>query len=386
MLLLLPLIYLSFVSLGLPDAALGAAWPAMYGPLGAGLSWAGGVSMIIALGTIVSSLVSQRLNRALGTGRVTALSVVLTAASLLGFSASGSYWQLCLWAVPYGLGAGGVDAALNNYVALHYASRHMSWLHCMWGLGASLGPWIMGRVLSAGRVWNTGFFLLAVIQLVLAGILFFSLPLWKRGEEPEEERGAVLSLGQVLAIPCAKQVLLAFFFYCAAEQIAGLWSGSFLVLHGGLSAQEGATLAGLLFFGVTMGRAISGFLSMKLSDRQMILMGLGIAALGAAVLPLADSAAGYGMGLLLVGLGCAPIYPCIIHLTPQTFGQEQAQAMIGVQMACAYTGTCLMPPLFGLLAEQVGVSLLPWILLATLSGVGGMFLWMERKAGKEQNI
>ena len=386
MLLLLPLIYLSFVSLGLPDAALGAAWPTMYGPLGAGLSWAGGLSMIIALGTVLSSLLSQRLTRTLGTGRVTALSVVLTAVSLLGFSASGAYWQLCLWAIPYGLGAGGVDAALNNYVALHYASRHMSWLHCMWGLGASLGPWIMGRVLSAGRVWNTGFFLLAVIQLVLAGILFFSLPLWKRGEEPEEERGAVLSLGQVLAIPGAKQVLLAFFFYCAAEQISGLWSGSFLVLHGGLTPQDGATLAGLLFFGVTMGRAISGFLSMKLSDRQMILLGLGIAALGAAMLPLADSAAGYGMGLLLVGLGCAPIYPCIIHLTPQTFGREQAQAMIGVQMACAYTGTCLMPPLFGLLAEYVGVGLLPWILLATLSGVGGMFVWMEKRAGKVQNI
>ena len=386
MLLLLPLIYLSFVSLGLPDAALGAAWPAMYGPLGAGLSWAGGVSMIIALGTIVSSLLSQRLNRALGTGRVTALSVALTAASLLGFSASGSYWQLCLWAVPYGLGAGGVDAALNNYVALHYASRHMSWLHCMWGLGASLGPWIMGRVLTAGKVWNMGFFLLAVIQLVLAGILFCSLPLWKKDEDGEQESGAVLSLGQVLAIPGAKQVMLAFFFYCAAEQISGLWSGSFLVLHGGLSAQDGAQLAALLFLGVTLGRALSGFLTMKLSDRQMVLLGLSVAALGSAVLPAADGAVGYGAGLLLVGLGCAPIYPCIIHLTPQTFGREQAQAMIGVQMACAYTGTCLMPPLFGLLAEYVGVGLLPWILLATLSGVGVMFVWMEKRAGKVQNI
>ncbi|MBQ9974729.1 MAG: MFS transporter [Oscillospiraceae bacterium] len=377
--LLLPLIYLAFISLGLPDAALGAAWPAMYEGLDAGLSWAGGISTIIAVGTIISSLLSQRLNRALGTGLVTALSVGATALALVGFSVSGAYWQLCLWAVPYGLGAGSVDAALNNYVAQHYASRHMSWLHCMWGVGASVGPFIMGRVLAGGGSWNRGFVILAVAQVALSAVLFLSLPMWKRCDEQKEEKGAVLSLRQVLAIPGAPQVMLAFFFYCAVEQVSGLWAGSYLVFHGGLSADEGAQMASLLFLGVTLGRALSGFLTLKLNDRSMIWLGFAVAAVGSAVLLAAWEPLGFSLGLLLIGFGCAPIYPCIIHMTPQTFGREQSEAMIGVQMACAYTGTCLMPPLFGLLAQYVGVGLLPVLLLAGIGMMAWMFSSMERK-------
>ncbi len=364
--LLLGVIYLSFISLGLPDSLLGSAWPTMYGAFGVPVSFAGVISVIISLGTIVSSLQSDRLTRALGTGKVTALSVGLTALALFGFSVSSSFWMLCLWAIPYGLGAGSVDASLNNYVALHYASRHMSWLHCMWGVGASVGPAIMGYALAGGQGWPMGYRYISLIQIALTAVLLFSLPLWKgRAQAPNGAgEGRPMKLHEVLAIPGAKAVMLTFFCYCAVEGTAGLWASSYLVLQRGVAAETAAGFASLFYLGITAGRAASGFLTLKFNDTQMIRIGQVILLTGilALLLPLGQDAA--LAGFVLLGLGCAPIYPSIIHSTPAHFGAERSQAVIGVQMACAYVGGCVMPPLFGFLASRITVALLPFYLLA----------------------
>ena len=369
--LLLAVIYLSFISLGLPDSLLGSAWPVIHAELGVPMSWAGAVSIIVSLGTVVSSLQSDRLTKKLGTGKVTAISVGMTAAALFGFSVSGSFWMLCLWAVPYGLGAGSVDAALNNYVALHYASRHMSWLHCMWGLGAAVGPYVMGLALAGGAGWHMGYRYISLLQIALTAVLVISLPLWRlhrTGAVGEENRNAApLTLPQILRIPGAKEVMAAFFCYCALEQTAILWASSYLHVYKGIPAETAAGYAGLFFLGITAGRALSGFLTMKLSDPQMIRLGQGIIALGVLVMLLPAHEYVALAGLVLVGLGCAPIYPCVIHSTPDHFGADKSQAVIGVQMASAYVGTCLMPPLFGLIASYVTPGLLPLYLLAILA-------------------
>ena len=368
--LLLAIIYLSFISLGLPDSLLGAAWPSMYPQFQVPVSYAGIISMIICLGTIFSSLQSDRLTRRFGTGRVTAVSVAMTALALLGFSLSGSFWMLCLLAIPYGLGAGGVDASLNNYVALHYASRHMSWLHCMWGVGTSIGPYFMALALTGGQGWNGGYRYIALIQIGLSLILFLSLPLWKGRTADAAEGGrqdtGPLPLREVLRIPGAKEVMLAFFCYCALESTAMLWGSSYLVLHDGLTAERAASFASLFCIGITLGRGISGFLTFRLSDTAMIRLGQGIILAGAAALLLPFGESSAVVGLVLLGLGCAPVYPCIIHSTPAHFGTERSQAVIGVQMASAYVGSCLMPPLFGLLANHISANLFPFYLLALL--------------------
>ena len=371
--LLLAVIYLSFISLGLPDSLLGSAWPSMYGVFGVPVSYAGIISMIISAGTVVSSLQSDRLTRKLGTGRVTAISVGMTAVALFGFSISGSFWMLCLWAIPYGLGAGSVDAALNNYVALHYASRHMSWLHCMWGLGAAIGPYIMGNALSGGAGWSVGYRTISVMQMVMTAALVISLPLWrinKRKEEGETQTEVKpLTLRQIFRVPGAKAVMGTFFCYCALEQTAILWASSYLNLSKGISAEAAAGYAGLFFTGITVGRMLSGFLTIKLSDRAMIRLGQCVAAAGIAamLLPLGKSVT--LAGLVLIGLGCAPIYPCAIHSTPDHFGADKSQAVIGVQMASAYVGTCLMPPLFGFIATHISAALFPVYLLLVLAGM-----------------
>ncbi|MCI5874506.1 MAG: MFS transporter [Clostridiales bacterium] len=376
--LLLAVIYISFISLGLPDSLLGAAWPMMYGEFGVPVSYAGAISMIIAAGTIVSSLQSDRMTRKLGTGKVTALSVAMTAIALFGFSMSHSFWMLCLWAIPYGLGAGGVDASLNNYVALHYASRHMSWLHCMWGVGASVGPYIMGYALTGGHGWNMGYRYIAILQIGLTAILIFSIPLWKKRPVAETKEGKriedePLSLRQIVSIKGAKEVMVAFFCYCALEQTTGLWASSYLVLYRGITEEKAASFASLFYIGITIGRALSGFLTIKFSDTQMIRLGEGIIVVGIASLLLPFGENFSLAGLILIGLGCAPVYPCIIHSTPTHFGEDKSQAVIGVQMASAYVGTCLMPPVFGLIANHISVTLFPVFLLVILALMWGMY-------------
>ena len=369
--LLLPIIYIAFISLGLPDSLLGSAWPTMYPELGVPVSCAGTLSMIISLGTILSSLQSDRLTQKLGTGKVTALSVCMTAMALFGFAASHSFGMLCLWAIPYGLGAGSVDASLNNYVALHYESRHMSWLHCMWGIGASAGPYIMGYALTAGWGWNSGYHIIAVLQIVLTAILLCSLPLWKQRPAEVLQDGKVqlakaLSIREVLQLAGAREILVCFFCYCALEQTTGLWASSYLTLHKGVSADTAASFASMFYLGITVGRALSGFLTMKLNDVQMIRLGEVIIGIGVLVMLLPFGQSLSLAGLILIGLGCAPVYPCVIHSTPAHFGADKSQAIIGIQMACAYVGTCLMPPVFGLIANHITVALLPVYLLIIL--------------------
>ena len=370
--LLLAIIYISFISLGLPDARLGAAWPIMHTELGVEVSLAGGISLIIAGGTILSSLMSDRLTKLLSPGKVTAFSVALTAIALFGFSISTEYWQLLLWAIPYGLGAGSVDACLNNYVAVHYSSRVMSWLHCMWGIGASVGPYVMGFALTGGMSWNIGYRIIAVFQVILTAVLLLSLPLWKKKDsEPGGENGAqtaALGLKEVLSIPGAKELMLAFFCYCAVEQTAILWGSSYLVMHHGMNKETAASLASMFLIGLTAGRAVSGFLTVKINDTNMIRLGQGIVALGVALMFLPFGSGVALAGLLLIGLGCAPIYPCVIHSTPDHFGADKSQAIIGVQMASAYLGTLVMPPLFGLIANHISASLLP-VYLAAITGL-----------------
>lgn len=361
--LLLAIIYLSFISLGLPDAMLGASWPIMHGDLNVPVSFAGGISLVIAGGTIISSLMSDKLTRHLSAGKVTAFSVALTAVALFGFSCSTQYWQLLLWAIPYGLGAGSVDACLNNYVAVHYSSRVMSWLHCMWGLGASIGPYVMSYALTAGMTWNSGYLIISVFQAFLTAVLLLSLPLWKgRNSEASDESGAPdksLSLKQIFAIPGAMEVMIAFFCYCAVEQTAILWGSSYLVMHHGVDKELAAGFGSLFLIGLTIGRAMSGFLTVRINDTNMIRLGQGII-VGGLVLMLPPFGSIVSLvGLMLIGLGCAPIYPCVIHSTPSHFGADKSQAIIGVQMASAYMGTLVMPPLFGLIANHLSASWLP---------------------------
>lgn len=384
---LLGIIYLAFISLGLPDALLGSAWPTMYQEFSVPVSYSGAIFMIIAVGTIISSLQSDRLTKKFGTGKVTAVSVLMTAIALFGFSISHSYWMLCLWAIPYGLGAGSVDASLNNYVALHYTSRHMSWLHCMWGVGASVGPYVMGYALTGGQTWNMGYRYIAIVQIVLTAILMFSLPLWKGqgGEDGSEENRDMkpLTLRQIVKIPGAVEVMITFFCYCALEQTASLWTSSYLVLDKGLSPETAASFASLFFLGITVGRFFSGFLTMKLNDTQMIRLGqwMILAGILAMLLPFGQGVT--LIGLALIGLGCAPIYPSIIHSTPANFGADRSQALIGVQMAAAYLGTCLMPPVFGLIANHVNIGLFPCYLLAILVIMAAMHEKMLPKVRKE---
>ncbi|MGX8692544.1 MAG: MFS transporter [Clostridia bacterium] len=368
--LLLAVIYLAFIGLGLPDSLLGSAWPVMHLQLNAPLSFAGVISMLIAGCTIISSLLSDRLTRRFGAGKVTAFSTGLTAFALFGFSLSNRLWMLCLWAIPYGLGAGAIDAALNNYVALHYSSRHMSWLHCFWGLGASISPYIMGFCLTASGRWQSGYRTVGAIQIVLTALLFLSLPLWK-GRETENADGTPdrpLGLRGALRIPGVRAILLAFFAYCGAETTAGLWASSYLVSVRGVGPETAASFASLFYLGITIGRFLNGFVADRAGDKRMIRVGAAV--MGAAALlillptqrPLPALA-----GLLLFGLGCAPVYPSIIHATPAHFGRENSQAVIGIQMAGAYVGSTLMPPLFGLLANALSLRLYPVWLLALLA-------------------
>ena len=366
--LLLVLIYLAFISLGLPDSLLGAAWPVMQQQMGVPIAYAGIVSMIITGGTIISSLLSDRMTKKAGAGMVTAISVLLTAAALFGFSISGAFWMICLWAIPYGLGAGAIDAALNNYVALHYTSRHMNWLHCFWGVGTAISPYIMGYCLMGGMGWNSGYRMISIMQIVLAVILLVSLPLWNKQkysmQNTEQAPPAALKLSKIFRIRGVKYSLMAFFGYCALETTAGLWASSYLVLSRGLSPETAAKYASLFYLGITGGRFLCGFVANKVGDKNMIKIGMAVITMGLVSIWLPISADWLCLsGLVIVGLGCAPVYPSIIHATPDNFGPQNSQAIVGVQMASAYTGSTLAPPLFGLIANSLSVNFYPAFLL-----------------------
>ena len=364
--LLLLLIYLAFISLGLPDSLLGSAWPVIHQELQVPLSYAGAVTMIVSFGTICSSLMSERLTKKLGVNIVTVCSVLLTAIALYGFSTASAFWMLCLWGIPYGLGAGAIDAALNNYVALHYNSRYMSWLHCFWGVGTIISPYIMSYALTTS-VWQNGYRMVSFLQMGITVILLVTLPVWKvnrKANEQKAEQAAVIGIRGALKIKGVPQLLLGFFSYCSLESTLLLWSSSYLVGAKGVTAQKAAAFASLFCIGITAGRFLSGLVTEKLGDYNLIRIGTGILLLGciAMILPLKTDVAALG-GLVVMGLGCAPVYPSIIHATPDNFGAQNSQAIIGIQMASAYVGSTFMPPVFGLIANHISVALMPFFVL-----------------------
>ncbi|AND38174.1 MFS transporter [Cytobacillus oceanisediminis] len=382
---LLVIIYLAFISLGLPDSVLGAAWPVMQADLGAPLETAGWLFMTIAGGTIISSLVSGRILKRFGTGKVSFFSTLMTAAALLGFYFAPSVYWLFLCAIPLGLGAGAIDAGLNDYVAAHYKAHHMSWLHSFWGVGATIGPIIMAQYIAGGNSWSNGYFAIAGIQFVLAIILLLTLPLWNKGKKNNkalvgeaEESGERVDHAEIvkpLQIRGVKLALLSFLFYCGAEATMGLWGSSFLVSMKGLPAAEAAQWVSFYFAGITIGRFITGFITFKVNNGTLIRMGQILALAGAILLFLPFTSVFALAGFVLVGLGLAPIFPCMLHETPARFGKKHSQTIMGYQMAVAYTGSTFLPPVLGFIASHSTIGIFP---LCIVLLAAAMFLSSEK--------
>lgn len=360
--LLLALIYIAFISLGLPDSLLGSGWPAIHNDLNVPISFMGIVSMVISGGTIVSSLLSDKLTRTLGTRIVTVISVFLTAIALFGFSFSNQFWMLIVFAIPYGFGAGAIDAALNNYVALHYTSKHMSWLHCFWGVGTIVSPFVMSYALT-NSTWNNGYRVVAFIQLGIGLLLLATLPVWKANRQNVEDNAKSIGLIDALKIKGVPYLLIGFFAYCAAEATVMYWASTYLVEVKGITTDRAAQFASLFYIGLTVGRFLSGFIMNKLGDRKMIILGTCFLSCGiiSLLIPTGNPIISLA-GFIIIGFGCAPIYPCIIHSTPNNFGAENSGAIIGIQMASAYVGSTFIPPLFGLLGNLISFAILPMYL------------------------
>ncbi|HJC15855.1 MAG TPA: MFS transporter [Candidatus Fusicatenibacter intestinigallinarum] len=357
--LLLALIYIAFISLGLPDSLLGSGWPVMHISLNVPISFMGILSMIISGGTVIASLFSDRMTRKFGTRIVTVVSVFLTALALLGFSVSNHFWMMIVFSIPYGLGAGAIDAALNNYVALHYSSRHMSWLHCFWGVGTIVSPFVMSYSL-ANTAWYMGYRLIGFIQLGIAILLLVTLPVWKVNRTITENTSQQKGLIGVLKIKGVPFLLIGFFAYCAAEATAMNWASTYMTEVRNIAADTAAQFAALFYIGMTLGRFLGGFVMNKLGDRKMILLGTFVLFCGiiALLLPINTPVVPI-TGFIIIGLGCAPIYPCIIHSTPYNFGAENSGKIIGIQMASAYIGSTFMSPLFGFLGSHFNFNILP---------------------------
>lgn len=366
--LLLLIIYLAFISLGLPDALLGTAWPVMQLELDLPMEVAGVLSMTITSGTIISSLASGRLLKRYGTGKVTSISVLMTAAALLGFYLAPSLIWLIICAIPLGLGAGAVDTGLNDYVAINYEARHMSWLHSFWGVGASLSPIIMSQFILQGNAWREGYLTISIIQFALVAILFLSIPLWSKVAATEEsqlnqaieaEATASKTATKPLQVKGVKYALLTFLFYCGIEAGVGLWGSSFLVNIKNFDPAIAARWVSFYYGGITIGRFITGFITFKMSNKALIRTGQMTALIGTILLFLPLPQIFLMSSFVIIGLGLAPIFPCMIHETPANFGKQHSQVLIGYQMAAAYTGTTFVPPLIGLFAGQLTIAIFP---------------------------
>ena len=380
--LLLAVIYLIFISLGLPDSLLGSGWPTMQTVFGVPSSWAGYVSM-----TIVSALLSPGLIRRFHTKWIVSVSIFLTVLGLLGFSICGRYWMLFLFAVPYGLGAGSIDAAVNHYVAKHYSSSVMNFLHCFYGVGAVISPSIMALALRLAR-WNEGYRWTAYIQTGILLVVLLSLPLWKRNEaaEGETERDGA-GIRETLRVPGVMLTLIAFFSYCAGEATCFLWTPSYFAgTRPGLSDETVAAFGSLIFGGLMLGRLISGFISNRLGDRLLIRLGIAVELLGIllVILP-AKSTAVPAAGFVVIGTGMGPVYPSSQHMAPTNFPARYSAAVIGLQMASAYIGSTFMPMVFGHLQQAVGIRIMPaYLLLFALMNIGLLELAYRRLAGRSE--
>ena len=364
--LLLAVIYLIFISLGLPDSLLGSGWPTMQTVFDVPSSYAGYVSMTISCMTIISALVSPRMIKRFHTKWIVITSIALTVVGLLGFSVCKQYWMLFLFVVPYGLGAGAIDASVNHYVANHYSSSVMNFLHCFYGVGATISPCIMAQALKAAR-WNEGYRWTAYIQAGILLVCILSLPLWKKNEAAAEEKNRdSAGIIETLAVPGVVLTLIAFFAYCSGEATCFLWTPSYFAgTKAGLSDETIASFGSLIFGGLMLGRLISGFISNRLGDRLLIRVGVAVELLGILLVFLPTT--GYiltAAGFVIVGTGMGPVYPAIQHMAPANFGQRHSAAVIGLQMASAYVGSTFMPMVFGHLQQVVGISIMPFYLLA----------------------
>ena len=363
--LLLAVIYLAFVSLGLPDSLLGSAWPTMQAEMGVPSSYAGYVSMTIAFMTIISSLVSPWLIRRFETKWIVNVSITLTAIGLVGFSYSDQYWMLFLFALPYGLGAGSIDSALNHYVANYYSSRVMNFLHCFYGLGAVISPNIMALALKYAH-WNEGYRWTAFIQIGILVVCILSLPLWKANVQADDNAEGSAGIGDALKVPGVVLTLIAFFSYCAGEATCFLWTSSYFAgTKEGISREMIASFGSLIFGGLMLGRLIAGFVSNKFGDKKMIRIGIAVEAIGILLVLIPSS--GYYIaviGFLLIGTGMGPIYPAIQHMAPNNFGRRYSASVIGLQMASAYIGSTFMPTVFGLIQQNAGIGIMPVYLMA----------------------
>ena len=380
--LLLLIIYIAFIGLGVPDSLFGAAWPAIYTEFGIPVSRGSLITMLISGGTILSSLLSAELIRRFGTGRITAFSTSLTAAALFGFSCSGNLLLLCLFAVPLGLGAGAIDTALNNYVALHYRASHMNFLHCFYGIGVSLSPLLMSLALSEGS-WRSGYRTAFRLQAGIALLTILTLPFWKKvyaASGQEEEAAEAVGFFRLLKDSRVRMACLVFIGSCGLEYTCGNWGSTFLVTSKGLEADAGAGMITLYYVGIAAGRFLSGILSFRLGSRRLVLMGQAVV-LAALLLLCLPGLALPGLGLFLVGLGNGPVFPNMLHLTPRIFGKELSQSVMGVQMAASYVGILLAPALFGVIAQEMGAALFPgWLFfLYLLMMAGSCFTVLKRK-------
>lgn len=387
---LLIIIYIAFIGLGIPDSLFGTAWPAIYTEFSLPIASASYVTLLISGGTVVSSLLSARIISKFHTGKVVAVSTSMTAAALLGFSCSGNMIWLCLFAVPLGLGAGSIDSALNNYVALHYKASHMNFLHCFYGVGVSLSPYMMSVALSNESNWRGGYRTVFYFQLIIAIITILTLPLWSKVKKSdfEEEQGAPSTIGltQLLKMPSVCTTGFVFIGSCAIEYTCGIWGSTFLVNTKGISIESAAKMITFYYIGMALGRFLSGILANKLSSWKLIEIGQTIT-LGAILLlflPLPSAIA--GVGLFLIGIGNGPVFPNLIHLTPENFGKNMSQSVMGIQMAASYIGIMLMPPLFGLLAQNISVGLFPYYLLIMFGIMIGAEYRLIRMLNKESKL
>ncbi|MDF2904753.1 MAG: transporter [Herbinix sp.] len=371
---ILIIIYVSFICLGLPDSLLGVSWPLIRTEYNVSLSAVGPIYMMIAGGTIISSFFSGKVLNRFGTAKVTAVSTAMTALGIIGFYLAPSIHWFYLMTIPLGLGAGSVDAGLNAYVANHYKSHHMSWLHCFWGVGATVGPMIMSLFIKDAN-WRRGYLTVALLQAALALFLFLTLPVWKKADaarrsntpehniDTQTEKKEPNKESHLLKVKGVKPVLITFLFYCAAEGTLGLWGSSYLVQIKGLDASIAATWVAMYYGGITVGRFLNGFLTLKINNKQLVRLGLSILLIGVALLLLPLPTIFTMIGMMCVGLGCAPIYPCLLHETPVRFGEERSKSLMGIQMAVAYTGATFLPPIFGYVAGITSVAIYPIAIL-----------------------
>ena len=363
--LLLAVIYLIFISLGLPDSLLGSGWPKMQAVFSVPSSYAGYVSMTISFMTIISALLSPRMIKHFHTKWITIVSIGLTIAGLLGFSMCSHYWMLFIFAVPYGLGAGAIDASVNHYVANNYSGSVMNFLHCFYGVGAVISPYIMALALKYAR-WNEGYSWTSYIQMFILFVCIISLPLWKtNGKEEEEDHSDSVGIKEALKVPAVIFTLIAFYAYCAGEATCFLWTPSYFAgTKSGLSAETIASFGSLIFGGLMLGRLISGFISNKLGDRRLIRIGIFVELLGIIMVFLpVESYMVAATGFVVIGTGMGPVYPAIQHMAPANFGKKYSAAVIGLQMAAAYVGSTFMPMIFGLLQQKIGIAIMPTYLL-----------------------